>query len=116
MTKTDYPSIRKMLSGVLKENIRVVFVTNSRVSFVARYFKESGIENVMLIGYDLLEQNIKYLEMDIIHFLICQKPQEGAYKGIMQLYQTLVNFAQPEKIQFMPIDIITRENYKFYKN
>ncbi len=114
--KTDYSSIKKMLTGVLKDNIRVVFVTNSRVSFVASYFEEMGIKNVLLVGYDFLEQNIEYLKKDIIQFLICQKPQEGAYKGIMQLYHSLVNFSEAEKVQFMPIDIITRENYKFYRN
>ncbi len=114
--KTDYPSIRKELSGIMKDDIKVIFVTNSRVSFVAKYLEEKKMKDVLLIGYDFLEQNIDYLQRDTISFLICQKPKEQGYKGIMQLYNSLVHFSQAEKIQFMPIDIITKENHKFYEN
>lgn len=114
--QTDYPSIKKILSSVLTDQVKTIFVTNSRVASVARYLEEAGITDVLLIGYDFLQKNIEYLEKNIIHFLICQKPQEQAFKGIMVLYNTLVHFTTPEKVQFMPIDILTRENFKFYKN
>jgi LacI family transcriptional regulator len=51
-----------------------------------------------------------------IDFLICQKPGEQAYKGIMSLYQHIVLNSGADRMQFMPIDIITKENYQFYKN
>lgn len=113
---TDYSSITSSLDEILKEDIRTIFVTNSRVSSIARYIEEKGIKNMIVVGYDFLDQNIDYLKKDVISFLICQKPQEQAYRGIMQLYNTLVHFSEAEKVQFMPIDIITRENYQFYKN
>jgi LacI family transcriptional regulator len=117
INQTDYPSIEQYLNFEFKknENIRVVFVTNSRVSRVAQYREKTGKE-VILIGYDYLEENLHYLKKDIIDFLICQKPMEQAYKGIMALYQHLAFTTPVEKVHFMPIDIITRENYSFYKN
>ncbi len=114
--KTDYSSIRKELSAVLSDKVKVIFVTNSRVSYVARYLEEEGISGILLIGYDFLQQNIEYLEKSTIDFLICQKPQQQAYKGLMSLYNNCVLFSTPEKMQLMPIDIITRENYQFYTN
>ena len=116
--QTDYLSIKKSLLTAFKDNpdIDAVFVTNSRVMAVARYLEETGNTNILLVGYDFLEKNIEFLKKDVIDFLICQKPQEQAYKGLMSLHRKLVLSMNVEKTQFMPIDIITRENADFYKN
>jgi LacI family transcriptional regulator len=116
--QTDYASIKEKLSEVLSLNpdIKAIFVTNSRVSSVAHYLEEAGITDKLLIGFDFLKDNIDYLMKGIIDFLICQKPQEQGYRGIMALYNSLVQQMPIEKVQFMPIDIITKENYAFYSN
>lgn len=116
--QTDYLSIKKNLLTAFKDNpdIDAVFVTNSRVMAVARYLEETDNTKILLVGYDFLEKNIEYLKKDVIDFLICQKPQEQAYKGLMSLHRKLVLSMNVEKTQFMPIDIITRENSDFYKN
>jgi len=115
--QTDYPHIQQKLSEALKkESYHIVFVTNSRVSTVAKYFEEHQITGIKLIGYDFLEDNIHYLTNGTIDFLICQKPQEQGYRGLMSLYYHLVLNTTIEKEQFMPIDIITKENYQYYSN
>jgi len=115
--QTDYPHIQEKLTQQLaKQHYDVLFVTNSRVSTVAKYFEEHKISGVKLIGYDFLEDNIHYLKNKTIDFLICQKPQEQGYRGLMSLYYHLVLNTTIEKEQFMPIDIITKENYQYYSN
>lgn len=118
ITLTDYRSVEKELNRVFEENagVKAVFVTNSRVSTVARYFEKSKKEKVFLIGYDFLQENVEYLKKEIIDILICHKPEEQGYRGIMALYHHLVLGEPVQKIHFMPIDIITRENYEFYHN
>lgn len=113
----DPQSIEKALSTALQQNqnIKVLFVTNSRVSVVANYLKKFKHE-VLLVGYDFLKENIDYLNEGVIDFLICQKPVEQAYRGVMSLYQYLVLSSTVEEIYFMPIDIITKENYAYYRN
>ncbi|GEP96897.1 LacI family DNA-binding transcriptional regulator [Chitinophaga cymbidii] len=115
INKTDPKSIEKGLANMFKEhgNIGVVFVTNSRVSNVAA-FVEKLDRKVILIGYDFVNENIEYIEKGVIDFLICQKPLEQAYKGVMAVYQHLAISSPVQKVTFMPIDIITRENYRFY--
>lgn len=115
--KGDSLSIEKEIASVLSRNkdIRLVFVTNSRVSVVAQCLKRLK-KKLILIGYDFLEENIMALKDGDIDFLICQKPGEQAYKGIMSLYQHIVLNSNADRMQFMPIDIITKENYQFYKN
>jgi LacI family transcriptional regulator len=115
--QTDYAFIAKTLDGAFASDpdVKVVFVTNSRVSKVARYFEEAK-KDIILIGYDYIQENIDYLNKDIIDFLICQKPKDQAYRGVISLYKYLA-FALPvERVHFMPIDIITKVNYPYYQN
>jgi LacI family transcriptional regulator len=112
----DSQSIENSLSAALKNtNIRVLFVTNSRVAVIASYLKKFK-HDVLLVGYDFLKENIDYLNEGVINFLICQKPVEQAYRGVMSLYQHLVLSSNVEDIYLMPIDIITKENYAYYRN
>lgn len=116
--QTDYRSVEKHVAAALEntENIKAIFVTNSRVSTVARYLEKRGKKDILLIGYDFIKENIANLQKGMIDFLICQKPQEQGYRGIMALYQSVIQSSPVEKVSFMPIDIITKENYAFYKN
>lgn len=123
IVKTDVPessdaTIEKKVTEALAADpaIKAILVTSSRVRYVARCLESTGKNGVLLMGYDFLPENISWLQKGMIDFLICQKPQEQAYRGIMTLYQHLVLNAPVEKQHFMPIDIITRENHMYYKN
>jgi LacI family transcriptional regulator len=114
---TNYTAVKKALNKAMSDHtIRALFVTNSRVSSVARYLVETNQTDKIVIGFDFLQENIDYLKKDVIDFLICQKPQEQGYRGIMALYNHLVHGAAIDPIYFMPIDIISKENYAFYRN
>ncbi len=91
-----------------------VFVTNSRVHKVAPFLKSAGRAHVRLVGYDLLPENIGFLKQERIDFLLSQKPEEQAYKGISALFNLVVFNREPSEKQWLPIDIITRENLAYY--
>lgn len=115
--KTDYDSVKAILSDILNQHpVRAIFVTNSRVFSVAHYLKESNIDDLVLVGFDFLKENVEYLKRGSIDFLICQKPQEQGYRGIMALYNHVVLGSSLDDVYYMPIDIITKENYIFYRN
>ncbi|MEX2234799.1 MAG: LacI family DNA-binding transcriptional regulator [Cyclobacteriaceae bacterium] len=118
INQTDYKAVEKSLTEVFERNpdITSIFVTNSRVFSVAKFMEKKGRKNVLLIGYDYIEENIQYLKNGKINFLICQKPEEQGYRGIMALYHHLILKIPIANIDYMPIDIITKENYEFYKN
>ncbi len=98
-----------------RHRLKGIFVTNSRVYRVASFLIKYNIKNIRLIGYDLIPGNIKYLKMGIIDFLISQKPEEQGYRGIMTLFNKIILNRQTEKMQYIPIDIISRDNIDFYK-
>jgi LacI family transcriptional regulator len=99
-----------------KHNIAGIFVTNSRVHKVASYLSDIGKGDLMLAGYDLIDDNFEYLKKGIIDFLICQKPEDQGYKSAMAMFNFLLTGKQAEKVNLSPIDIIIRENVDFYKN
>ena len=96
-------------------DIAGLFVTNSRVYRVAEFLARKGMMNVRLVGYDLLPASIEYLKRDYIDFLISQKPEEQAFRGLHSLFYLVAFNRAPEERQLMPIDIITRENLTYYQ-
>lgn len=118
ISQTDYKAVERRLTEVFEQNpnITAVFVTNSRVFSVAKFLEKRSLKDILLIGYDYIEENIQYLKNGRIDFLICQKPEEQGYRGIMALYHHLILKIPIANIEYMPIDIITKENYEFYKN
>jgi LacI family transcriptional regulator len=90
-----------------------VFVLNSRVHIVAKFIKENNLKNIRVIGYDLLSQNLDYLNEGYIDFLINQKPEKQGYLGIKQLYKKLVLKEEIEiKNNYVQVEIIVKENAK----
>lgn len=118
INQTDYKAVEKRLTEAFENNpdITSIFVTNSRVFSVAKFLEKKGLKNILLIGYDYIQENIQCLRDGKINFLICQKPEEQGYRGVMALYHHLILKIPIGNIDYMPIDIITKENYEFYKN
>ena len=93
-----------------------IFMSGSKSYLIASYLEEKGLKNVNLIGYDLLEKNIRYLKSGTISFLIGQRPEEQTYKAIKKLFEFLSLNKVPEKMEYLPVDIITSENADFFVN
>jgi LacI family transcriptional regulator len=98
------------------KDIRGIFVTNSRVFHIADILEKEKYSNIRLVGYDLLEENIGHLRNNTIDFLIGQKPFEQGYNSVMALFNSIIRKKEVTKNQFLPIDIITKENIDFYLN
>lgn len=93
-----------------------LFVANSKVYKIAKYLIEKKIKNTNLIGYDLIDENEKYLNNGTIRFLICQNPEDQGYSSVKALFNYLLIKKPVKKFNFSPIDIIIKENLLYYKN
>lgn len=113
---TDNISWMKTISGqIKKDNIKGIFVTNSKVFHIGELLEKEHISDMMVIGHDLLKQNINFLKKDLVHFLICQRPEEQGYNAINKLFRSVVQKKPVEKENYTSIDIITKENADYYK-
>ena len=114
---TEYPYIQSKLEPVIQEyRPQVILVSNSRTSSVARYLKEKQLSGIRLIGFDFLDDNIQYLKDGWVDFLICHKPSKQGLNAVMSLFEKLLMDKTPQKVNFMPLDIICKENYSYYEN
>ncbi|WP_207432826.1 LacI family DNA-binding transcriptional regulator [Sabulibacter ruber] len=106
----------KQLDQLLQDNptIRGIFVTNSKAHTVAHYLQLRGVSHIKLIGYDLMERNLHFLNAGLIEFLINQNPKGQGYWGIYGLADKLVFKKKVSPIKYLPLDIITKENLHYY--
>lgn len=105
------------LTQVFKQhkNIEGIFAPNSRVFKVADFLRSTNNHKKLLIGYDIIEQNAASLDDEVIDYLICQKPEEQAYKAIMAMFSFIVTGVIPDSVNYSPIDVIFKENIHFYR-
>jgi len=92
---------------------QALFVPNSRAHLVAEAQKLHASQPIRLVGFDLLPKNIELMKAGYIDFLINQKPETQGYQGIQYLYKSVVLGEKPPLQQWMPLDIIVRENCDF---
>ena len=95
-------------------NIGSIFVSGSKTYLIAQYLETKGLKNINLIGYDLHDMNVKYLKSGITRFLIGQRPEEQSYKGVKKLFEYLSLSKLPDRIEYLPVDIVTSENVDFF--
>lgn len=102
----------KLLTG--NAGIKGIFVTNSKSYMVAEYLQERGHKKINLVGYDLVEKNLHFLNAGVINFLINQNPKGQGYHSIYGLADHLIFKKKVEPIKYLPLDIITKENLQYY--
>ncbi len=116
VSDTDSEKWMARINKFIQENyIKGVFVTNSKVFYVGRMVDKYNLNDLKIIGHDLLTENVAYLNRDIVQFLICQRPEEQGYNAINKLFRSVVQKRKIEKENYTSVDIVTKENVIYYK-
>ena len=107
-----YEKLAILLKEELKQypNIKGIFKANSRVYWVARYLSENNISGIKLVGFDLIEQNIRYLKDGIIEFILFDYAQNQGQLGLQILFDHILKKKEIVHRINMPIHIVTKEN------
>lgn len=102
----------------LKGTTAGVFVPSSMIHYVAAFIDQRAEEfsNLKMVGNDLIPNNIKYLEKGTINYLIGQRPENQGYFALSSFYKHLVLGQAVAEDIYLPLDIITQENLKYYRN
>jgi len=118
-THNENHACTELIDRIIHENknLNGIFVTNAYTHQIAECLEVSPLDKkIHIIGYDLLEENIKYLQNGMIDFLISQSPEIQGYEGIFTLYRHVVHKERVPKNKMMQIDIITKENFPYYQS
>lgn len=96
-------------------NVKGVFVTNSRAYLVSGFHTDHNLD-IKVVGYDLVEGNIHCLKSGGIDYLISQSPVQQGVRAVQSLFELFIYRNEPPKVQYVPLDIIVRENVDYYVN
>ena len=88
-----------------------IYVTGSRVYKIARSLKKYNSDHKpLLIGHDLIQQNINLVRDESIDFLIEEEAGRQGYLAVESMIRSIVHKEKIEKKQLMNLLIYTREN------
>jgi LacI family transcriptional regulator len=90
--------------------------TSKGTYLIASIFKEKHKPGVKLIGYDMLEENIRFMKKGVIDFLINQNPKRQAFLGMNYLVGHLILKKEAPLQDLLPLEIISKENVDSYLN
>ena len=90
-----------------------VFVTNSRAHIIAKYHAVHDL-SIKVIGFDMLQDNVLEMKKGNIAYLISQRPISQGKMAVKALFKFFVHKKSPAKIQYLPLDIIIKENIDYY--
>jgi ABC-type sugar transport system substrate-binding protein len=86
-------------------------VTNASAHGIASTINtRPGRDNVTVVGYDLVHDNISELQKGTIDCILSQRQDLQGYRGIYQLYSKIVLGQEVDSTIEMPIDIYLKEN------
>ncbi len=111
------PSFARQLTRLLDDeeiHLKGIFVSTSKAYEIAPYLQAYHRDDIRLVGYDLLEKNIHFLNENTIDFLINQNPKEQGYQGIYALADLLIFKKEVAPLKYLPLDVITKENLQYY--
>lgn len=110
------PNIEINLSIFLNENPNLsgIFITTSKAYQIAKIIKDFKQSKIRIIGYDLIDKNVAFLNDGTIDFLIHQNPKRQTYLGITSIIEYFLFDKEIPNTILLPIDIINSENADFY--
>ncbi|PIB36199.1 hypothetical protein BFP72_12750 [Reichenbachiella sp. 5M10] len=109
----DQESLLTLLDEVGTGDVHL-FVPNSRCyQIVAMAGDRLSDMETRIIGYDLIKPNVTTLQDDFVDFIIDQNPTLQGNLSVQVLYKKLIASAAVKQYQFMPLEVVSKENLRF---
>jgi len=117
----NYAESIRQLENIVDKSQGLVggIVLNSRIYELIRLTDKMNAvmrSRIRLIGHDAIDANLEALEEEKVSFILSQRPEVQGYDAIKALGNYFLFKQTPEKVNYMPIDILIKENMEFYNN
>ncbi len=112
----DEHVVKEKLTRVLTNNpnISAIWVSSAKTYAIARYLDQINKRDLIVVGYEVYEENVKYVQKNIIQYLIAQQPVKQSRKALRKLFNFLSSNIPPAKLEYQKIEIVNSENIRFY--
>lgn len=87
----------------------------SKAHVVGDFLLRTNRRDVQIMGYDMVGKNAECLRQGSISFLIAQHAYQQGYSCIDTLFRAIVLKKKVQPVNYMPIELLTRENVDFYR-
>ena len=88
---------------------------NSKAHLVGQFLLRTNRRNVQIMRYDMVPKNAECVRQGSISFLIAQHAYMQGYACIETLFQAIVLKKEVTPVNYMPIELLTKENIEFYR-
>jgi len=113
-TKADYDII---LEKFFTEHphIHHGITFNSKAHLVGQFLLRTNRRNIQIMGYDMVSKNAECVRQGSISFLIAQHAFMQGHACIETLFKAIVLKKEVNPVNYMPIELLTKENIEFYR-
>ena len=87
----------------------------SKAHLVGEFLQRTNRTDVHIMGYDMVGKNAECLKKGSISFLIAQHAYQQGYSCVEALFRTIVLKKEVQPVNYMPIELIMKENIDFYR-
>ena len=88
---------------------------NSKAHLVGQFLLRTNRRNVQIMGYDMVPKNAECVRQGSISFLIAQHAYMQGYACVNTLFEAIVLRKEVNPVNYMPIELLTKENIEFYR-
>lgn len=112
---------RENYDGILEEfftahpHVHHCITFNSKAHLVGDFLLRSNRRDVQIMGYDMVKKNEDCVRQGSISFLIAQHAFMQGYACVETLFDAIVLKKKVNAVNYVPIEILTKENVDFYR-
>lgn len=88
---------------------------NSKAHIIGEYLLRSNRRNIQIMGYDMVPKNAECVRQGSISFLIAQHGYMQGYACIDTLFRAIVLKKEVDPVNYMPIELLSKENIDYYR-
>lgn len=87
----------------------------SKAHIAGEFLLRTNRRNTQIMGYDMVGKNAECLRQGSISFLIAQHAYQQGFSCIDALFRAIVLKKKVQPVNYMPIELLTKENVEFYR-
>lgn len=88
---------------------------NSKAYIVGEFLLKTNRRDIQIMGYDMVNKNAECLKDGSISFLIAQHAYMQGYNCVETLFRAIVLKKEVKTVNYMPIELLLKENVDFYR-
>ena len=113
-TRTEYSKMLERYFNLHPDTHHCITLT-SKAHIVGDFLLKTNRRDVQIMGYDMVGKNARCLREGSISFLIAQHAYMQGYNCVETLFRALVLKKKVTPVNYMPIELLMKENVDFYR-